>query len=258
MVEKVEIKEAETTSEKPVTPDAAQDKTYENESRPEWLPEKFKNAEDMAKAYGELENKLGQSQDNNNKDSEPNKEETKKEDSDLSIDKAEKAVENAGLDMSSLQQEYNDGGQLADKSYDALEKAGIPRDYVDAFIKGQEAIAQQTSNTLKQEVGGAEAYNNMMTWASDNLSEAEVNAYNSTVNGKDIEATKLAIAGLNARFKNAEGVEPNLQTGNRPSTSNAPGYRSWAEVTAAMSDARYTSDNAYRADVQAKLKNSEL
>ena len=57
MVEKVEIKEAETTSEKPVTPDAAQDKTYENESRPEWLPEKFKNAEDMAKAYGELENK---------------------------------------------------------------------------------------------------------------------------------------------------------------------------------------------------------
>ena len=253
MVEKVEIKEAETTSEKPT--DAAQDKTYENESRPEWLPEKFKNAEDMAKAYGELENKLGQSQDNTNKDSEPNKQ-TK--DSDLSIDKAEKAVENAGLDMSSLQQEYNDGGQLADKSYDALEKAGIPRDYVDAFIKGQEAIAQQTSNTLKQEVGGAESYNNMMTWASDNLSEAEINAYNSTVNGKDIEATKLAIAGLNARFKNAEGVEPNLQTGNRPSTSNAPGYRSWAEVTAAMSDARYTSDNAYRADVQAKLKNSEL
>ena len=230
MVEKVEIKEAETTSDKPI--DTAQDKTFENESRPEWLPEKFKNAEDMAKAYGELENKLGQSQDNNNKDSEPNKEETKKDDADLSIDKAEKAVENAGLDMSSLQQEYNDGGQLADKSYDALEKAGIPRDYVDAFIKGQEAIAQQTSNTLKQEVGGAESYNNMIT--------------------------KLAIAGLNARFKNAEGVEPNLQTGNRPSTSNAPGYRSWAEVTAAMSDARYTSDNAYRADVQAKLKNSEL
>ena len=256
MVEKVEIKEAETTSEQPT--DSAQDKTFQNESRPEWLPEKFKNAEDMAKAYGELENKLGQSENNNNKDSEPNKEEGKKDDADLSIDKAEKAVENAGLDMSSLQQEYNEGGQLADKSYDALEKAGIPKDYVDAFIKGQEAIAQQTSNTLKQEVGGADAYNNMMSWASDNLSEAEINAYNSTVNGKDIEATKLAIAGLNARFKNAEGVEPNLQTGNRPSTSNAPGYRSWAEVTAAMSDARYTSDNAYRADVQAKLKNSEL
>ena len=258
MVDQVEIKQPEETSEKPT--DAAQDKTYENESRPEWLPEKFKSPQDMAKAYSELENKLGQSEpkDNNNKDSEPNKEETKKEDSDLSIDKAEKAVENAGLSMETLQNEYNESGELNEKSYNALEKAGIPKDYVDAFIKGQEAIAQQTSNTLKQEVGGAEAYNNMMTWASDNLSEAEVNAYNSTVNGKDIEATKLAIAGLNARFKNAEGVEPNLQTGNRPSTSNAPGYRSWAEVTAAMSDAKYTTDDAYRADVQAKLKNSQL
>ena len=176
----------------------------------------------------------------------------------VSRKEAEKAVENAGLSMETLQSEYNESGELNEKSYNALEKAGIPKDYVDAFIKGQEAIAQQTSNTLKQEVGGAEAYNNMMTWASDNLSEAEVNAYNSTVNGKDIEATKLAIAGLNARFKNAEGVEPNLQTGNRPSTSNAPGYRSWAEVTQAMSDERYTSDNAYRTDVQNKLKNSEL
>lgn len=253
MVEKVEIKEAETTSEKPT--DAAQDKTYESESRPEWLPEKFKNAEDMAKAYSELENKLGQSQNNNNKDSEPKKE-TK--DSDLSIDKAEDAVESAGLSMDTLQQEYNESGELNEKSYKALEKAGIPKDYVDAFIKGQEAIAIQTANTLKQEMGGAEAYKSMMSWASDNLSEAEINAYNNTVNGKDIEATKLAIAGLNARFKSAEGVEPNLAKGDRPSTNNAPGYRSWAEVTAAMADDRYTKDNAYRADVQAKLKNSRL
>ena len=134
MVEKVEIKEAETTSEQPT--DSAQDKTFENESRPEWLPEKFKNAEDMAKAYGELENKLGQSENNNNKDSEPKKEETKKDDADLSIDKAEKAVENAGLSMETLQNEYNESGELNEKSYNALEKAGIPKDYVDAFIKG--------------------------------------------------------------------------------------------------------------------------
>jgi hypothetical protein len=255
MVDQVEIKQPEETSEKPT--DAAQDKTYENESRPEWLPEKFKSPQDMAKAYSELENKLGQSEpkDNNNKDSEPTKE-TKE--ADLSIDNAEKAVESAGLNMETLQQEYNESGELNEKSYKSLEKAGIPKDYVDAFIKGQEAIATQTANTLKQEVGGAEAYKSMMEWASSNLSEAEVNAYNSTVNGKDIEATKLAIAGLNARYKNAEGVEPNLAKGDRPSSSNAQGYRSWAEVTAAMSDPRYSKDTAYQADVQAKIKNSRL
>ena len=251
MVEKVEIQTPETTSEQP-----SEDKTFENESRPEWLPGKFKSPEDMAKAYGELEGKLGQSE--NTKESEPTKEETNKDNADLSIDKAEKAVENAGLNMSSLQEEYNEGGQLKESSYEALGKAGIPKDYVDAFIKGQEAIASQTSNTLKQEVGGTDAYNNMMNWASDNLNEAEINSFNKTVNGKDIEATRLAIQGLNARYKNNVGDEPSLQTANKSTSTNAPGYRSWAEVTSAMNDERYASDEAYRADVQNKLNNSRL
>jgi len=251
MVEKVEIQTPETTSEQP-----SEDKTFENESRPEWLPGKFKSPEDMAKAYGELEGKLGQSE--NTKESEPTKEETKKDNADLSIDKAEKAVENAGLNMSSLQEEYNEGGQLKESSYEALGKAGIPKDYVDAFIKGQEAIASQTSNTLKQEVGGTDAYNNMMNWASDNLNEAEINSFNKTVNGKDIEATRLAIQGLNARYKNNVGDEPSLQTANKSTSSNASGYRSWAEVTSAMNDERYANDEAYRADVQNKLNNSRL
>ena len=245
MVEKVEIQTPETTSEQPT-----ENTTTQSETRPGWLPEKFKSPEDMAKAYGELEGKLGKS--------ETEKEETNKDNADLSIDKAEKAVENAGLNMSSLQDEYNEGGQLKESSYEALEKAGIPKDYVDAFIKGQEAIASQTSNTLKQEVGGAEAYNNMMNWASDNLNEAEINSFNKTVNGKDIEATRLAIQGLNARYKNNVGDDPSLQSANKSSSVNAPGYRSWAEVTAAMNDERYGSDDAYRADVQNKLNNSRL
>ena len=249
MVEKVEIQTPETTSEQPT-----ENTTTQSETRPGWLPEKFKSPEDMAKAYGELEGKLGKSE----KESEPTKEETNKDNADLSIDKAEKAVENAGLNMSSLQDEYNEGGQLKDSSYEALAKAGIPKDYVDAFIKGQEAIATQTSNTLKQEVGGAEAYNNMMNWASDNLNEAEINSFNKTVNGKDIEATRLAIQGLNARYKNNVGDDPSLQSANKSSSVNAPGYRSWAEVTAAMNDERYGSDDAYRADVQNKLNNSRL
>ena len=251
MVEKVQIQTPETTPEQPT-----ENTTTENESRPGWLPEKFKSPEDMAKAYGELEGKLGKS-DEATKDLEP-KEETKKEEGDLSIDKAEKAVENAGLNMSSLQDEYSEGGQLKETSYKALEKAGIPKDYVDAFIKGQEAIATQTSNTLKQEVGGAESYNNMMSWAADNLNEAEVTSFNNTVNGKDIEATRLAIQGLNARYKNNVGDEPSLQSANKSSTSNAQGYRSWAEVTSAMNDERYSTDDAYRNDVQNKLNNSRL
>ena len=228
MVEKVEINQGETTSEKP--------EAVPQGERPEWLPEKFGSPEDMAKAYGELETKLGKPVE----------------------DKAEQAVESAGLDMTNLQQQYNENGQLDESSYESLQKAGIPKDYVDAFIKGQEAIAQQTSNSIKQEVGGAESYKGMTEWASNNLTEAEQTAYNKAVNSGDIEQTRLAVQGLNARYKSAEGVEPTLQTGQRPSTSNASGYRSWAEVTSAMNDTRYTNDPAYRNDVQAKLKVSNI
>jgi len=248
MVEKVEINEGVTTSEKP-------EESAPTE-RPQWLPEKFETPEDMVKSYGELETKLGEPK-LKEETKEEVKEEPKKAD-DLSIDKAEKAVENAGLDMTNLQQQYNENGQLDESSYESLQKAGIPKDYVDAFIKGQEAIAQQTSNSIKQEVGGAESYKNMTEWASNNLTEAEQTAYNKAVNGGDIEQTRLAVQGLNARYRSSEGVEPTLQTGQRPSTSNASGYRSWAEVTAAMNDTRYANDSAYRNDVQAKLKVSNL
>ena len=244
MVEKVEINEGVTTSEKP--------EEVAQPERPEWLPEKFSTPEDMAKAYGELETKLGEP-----KLKEEVKDEPKKAD-DLSIDKAEQAVESAGLDMTSLQQQYNENGKLDESSYESLQKAGIPKDYVDAFIKGQEAIAQQTSNSIKQEVGGAEAYKSMTEWASNNLTEAEQTAYNKAVNSGDIEQTRLAVQGLNARYKSAEGIEPNLQTGSKPSSSNANGYRSWAEVTTAMNDTRYANDPAYRNDVQNKLKVSNI
>ena len=254
MVDKIEISEGQTGAEAPKEDAKPVLKEEPKGERPEWLPGKFKSPEEMAKAYGELEGKLSKSSEEQTKVKEqPDKE------GDLSIDKdAQKAVESAGLNLETLQQEYDNEGQLAEKSYKSLEKAGIPKDYVDAFIKGQEAIAIQTSNTLKQEVGGAENYKAMMEWAGNNLSEAEQTSYNNTVNGKDIEATRLAIQGLNARYKNSEGIDPNLQSGDKPTGANAPGFRSWGEVTAAMSDDRYQKDEAYRSDVQAKMKNSRL
>ena len=48
------IKEDEQTSEAPEEISQEEVKAEEQE-RPEWLPEKFKSPEDMAKAYGELE-----------------------------------------------------------------------------------------------------------------------------------------------------------------------------------------------------------
>ena len=244
MVDKVEITKEETTSEKPV------EETKSTQSKPEGLPEKFNSVEDLAKSYSELEKKLGDNK-------EAPKEEAPKAEAKKELDIAEKAVESAGLNMETLSSEYAEKGELDAKSYDALEKAGIPKDYVNQFIEGQKAIADQQATSIKDMVGGADAYTEMSNWAADNMSEEEKTAYNTAVNSKDIETAKLAVVGLKAKFERANGNEPSLVEGKATVTGQGR-YKSWAEVTAAMGDDRYQKDPAYQAMVQEKLANSDL
>ena len=180
MVETVEIKQEETTSEKPVEENVTQ-------SKPEGLPEKFNSVEDLAKSYSELEKKLG-----DNKEA-PKEEAPKTETKTSDLEIAEKAVESAGLNMDNLATEYNEKGELDTKSYEALEKAGIPKDYVNQFIEGQKAIADQQATSIKDMVGGADAYTEMSNWAAENMSEQEKTAYNTAVNSKDIELSLIHI-----------------------------------------------------------------
>jgi hypothetical protein len=243
MVEQVEISQPETTAEKP---------EEQVVSKPEGLPEKFNSVDDLAKSYAELEKKLGEPK--ADETPEP-KQEDAKQDTDLEI--ANKAAASAGLNVQDLQSEFDNTGELKTESYDALEKAGIPKDYVDQFIAGQLAMRENLISSVKGIAGGNDGYSNMVEWASDNLSDAEKTAYNNSVNTNDVESIKLAVNGLKARYEAVNGTEPTLATG-KASTSTAGGFRSWAEVTAAMDDPRYTKDEAYQADIQRKLQNSNL
>ena len=243
MVEQVEIKEAETTAEKP--------EEQVEQSKPEGLPEKFNSVEDLAKSYAELEKKLGEPKPQETP--QPKQEEAKPDDLEI----ANKAAESAGLNMQDLQSEFDNSGELKAESYQALEKAGIPKEYVDQFIAGQLAMRDNLVNDVKGVAGGDEAYAEMMQWASDNLSETEKSAYNNAVNSNDIESIKLAVNGLKARYETANGIEPTLAKG-KASPSTEGGYRSWAEVTEAMADPRYQKDIAYQDDVKRKIQNSNL
>ncbi len=51
--------QAETSPVDGATPPLEGVAPPEQSERPEWLPEKYKTPEDLAKAYGELETKLG-------------------------------------------------------------------------------------------------------------------------------------------------------------------------------------------------------
>jgi len=254
MVDSVEIKAEETGSEKPVE---QVNETQPAQSKPDGLPEKFNSVEDLVKSYSELEKKLGgQSKEAIDPVSKATqKTETSKSDGKLEI--AEQAVSDAGLDMSSLQKEYSEKGELDAKSYEALEKVGISKQYVDNYIAGQEAIANQQAVEIKETVGGDEAYQEMVDWASKNMTEGEKQAYNKAVNSGDMDTVKLAVNALKGQFERANGVEPKLVTGKAQPTAEQ-GFESWAQVTEAMSNPRYAKDIAYQNEVKNKLANSNL
>jgi len=252
MVEKVEITSPETTTDKPV------EETKPTQSKPEGLPEKFNSVDELVKSYSELEQKLGEQSQPTKESVDPvSKAETKQEQPKSDLDIATKAVDSAGLNMETLSEEFAKDGKLADGSYKSLEKAGIPKEYVDRFIAGQQAIADQQSATVKNLVGGTEAYDSMSDWAGQNLTETEKQAYNTAVNSKDLEAVKLAVVGLKARYAQSTGSEPTLVEG-KASPSAEQGFASWAQVTQAMSDPRYAKDPAYQAEVKNKLANSKI
>ena len=252
MVDKVEITSPETTTDKPV------EETKPTQSKPEGLPEKFNSVDELVKSYSELEKKLGEQSQPTEQSVDPvSKAEEKQEQPKSDLDIATKAVDSAGLNMETLSEEFAKDGKLADGSYKSLEKAGIPKEYVDRFIAGQQAIADQQSATVKNLVGGTEAYDSMSEWAGQNLTETEKQAYNTAVNSKDLEAVKLAVVGLKARYAQSTGSEPQLVEG-KASPSGEQGFASWAQVTQAMSDPRYAKDPAYQAEVKNKLANSKL
>ena len=254
MVDKVEITTEDTGIEKP---EEQTNETQSTQSKPEGLPEKFKSVEDLAKSYAELEKKLGgQSQEEVDPIKEASlKKEPAKTENNLEI--AEKAVTDAGLDMSSLQKEYAEKGELDAKSYEALEKSGITKDIVNSYIAGQAAIADKQAAEIKATVGGDASYQEMVDWAASNMNDGEKQAYNKAVNSGDMDTVKLAVNALKGQYERANGTEPKLVEGKTSGTSEQ-GYASWAQVTEAMSNPKYAKDPAYQAEVKAKLANSNI
>ena len=225
------------------------------QERPEWLPEKFDSPEQMADSYLELERKLSSG------DS-PTQEAEEQEEAEPQIDnpndpEVAQVVKNAGLDFDDLQGRYLENGEISDADYEALEKAGLPKTLVDAWISGQEALAAQNNQAVFDIVGGETQYQEMVGWASENLSEVEIAGFNKAIDSGDGDVISLAVEGLNAKYQAVEGRTPTLVQG-QSSNSTGGGYNSVAELTAAMADPRYDRDSAYRQEVAAKLSRSNV
>jgi len=226
---------------------------------------KYKSAEELEKAYGELQKKLGEKGDEDSEEAGDSEPAESKEDSEEAEEASQPSA--AAELITSASNEFNEKGELTAETIAKFSNMSS-QELVEAYMKvqadlpkaSQEAEVADISNAVVNEVknaaGGETAYNNMVQWAGENLDQSSVEAFDSIINSGSVEAIKLAVSGLKAQYENSNGYEGTMLTGKAP-TNTKDVYRSQAELVAAMSDRRYDSDPAYRQDVIAKLERSD-
>ena len=97
----------------------------------------------------------------------------------------------------------------------------------------------------------------MMNWAQSNLTEQEVQMYDSIMDSGDANAAYFAVQAISSRYKDNVGTDLNLLTG-KPPKAAADKFNSQAELIKAMEDDRYSDDPAYRQSILEKLDRSDI
>lgn len=221
--------------------------------RPDWLPEKFKSPEDMAQAYSELEKKMGQGT-----NEEQPAETTEDNEGDVQDDKPddnENADYNAAV-VDASKEFFENDGQLSEETYEKLAKAGLPKELVDSYAAGQQALLQSEEGEIKSVANGQ--FDAMAEWANDNLEQEEINAFDDIVTTGTKEQAKFAVKSLYDRYTQANGSSPKLVQGAVTGGSTMP-FKSMQELARAQSDPRYKSgDKAYHEEIDRRLSVSRL
>ena len=223
------------------------------------LAGKYKNAEELERAYGELEKKLGEKSDEDTPEASSEDESKEEESTEYS--------DGAALIAEASEEFWNNGESLSQETIDKFGSMSS-QDLVSAYMEYSKANPAQAAapaedlseaeiNQITNSVGGKDAYSQMTTWASQNLPSETVDAFDALLDSGNSGAIQLAVNGLKAQYEEATGYEGRMLSG-KPAQSSGDVFRSQPELVAAMSDPRYDQDPAYRQDVIEKLDRSDL
>jgi hypothetical protein len=220
------------------------------------LAGKYESAEELEKAYIELQKKLGESNDGLREEDPQGRRDEEEVEEKVEADPLIELLQAASEEY------YNNNGELSSEMMEKLTEMDS-RDLLNAYIniqqnaQGPEDFTADQVTDIQNFVGGEEAYGNLIGWAAENMPQNYVQAFDNLINVGDPDMVKLAVVGLQAAFQEANGYEGRMLSG-KPAETKADVFRSQAEVVAAMSDPRYDRDPAYRQDVFAKLERSDL
>ena len=258
MADTLTINTEETTAE--LTPEEQEnlkigEELAQEESKK--LAGKYESAEELEKAYIELQKKLG--------DKEETSEEPKAEEETEETEETPETDPTVALLTEANNEYYENGNKLSEETLEKF-KSMSSQDLVNAYMEmqknnpqpdNQEAdVSQAQINQIQNSVGGENQYQKLMQWAGQNLPEKEINAFDGLINTGNVDAIQLGVQALKSKYDEANGYEGRMLTGKAAQTADV--FRSQAQLVAAMSDPRYDTDPAYRQDVVAKLERSDI
>lgn len=234
---------------------------------------KFNSPEELAKAYQQLERKLGQPKGQPVETAEPeapaapqeyNRETSVNDYGEFLSDKFEEAQLNP-YEMAAAWEQGQDVSSYVEK----LTATGIPKQVIEQYLARPETQAQADDgltdadiSELKGMVGGEQRFQQLSQWAVSNLNPQDLADYNAAVDSGNKQTILWALKTLQSRSADSGAREPQLIGGGTPSKTAA--FESQHEVIEAMNKTNsrgqrlYEVDNAYRIKVEKMLAASDV
>ena len=233
---------------------------------------KFNTQEDLAKAYTELEKRVGQQPQNDTP--EPPVEQT---DDNYTAEAASElygkeyvdALSEKGVDMADIMKRADSGEDIS-ANFDTLaEVFNVPKAVVENYVNAAQQTQMPASGLTPEDgvevrnaIGGDEAFAEVTQWVEKNVDKQTLENYNKIADTNK-EAALWALKFFQAQMKSPGSVvEPKLYGGgNVPSQST---YESKQQVLDAMNKTNskgqrlYDVDEAYRDKVAKILLNSDV
>jgi len=220
---------------------------------------KFENAEELENAYIELQKKLGSRDEDDDE----------VEDTTLDEDEyPEEVADGVNLITQASEEYFENEGAISEETMERFKEMSSS-ELVEAYMAirdrnpevdggGYSAdLTDAEMNQVYNSAGGEAEYNNLTSWAAQNLDESKMDAFNDIIDRGNSTSIQIAVAGLRAEYEAQEGYEGRMLTG-KAAKSSGDIFRSQAEVVQAMNDPKYDRDPAYRQDVYDKLERSNL
>ena len=217
------------------------------------LAGKYETAQELEKAYNELERKLGEKSEPVSEDQESENEPDQEGSNDYEpnlLDALWEEGTNDSLSEETFEELKNmdpvEVAKMAMEQRNRMQQAPQSKDFTDQDVDAIQGL-----------VGGEDNYNQMLGWAQGNLPSQEIELFDAVMDTGNPLAAYFAVKSMALSYQDSVGRDGQMVTGKAP-RSDGDVFRSQQEMVEAMNDPKYNDDPAYREAIMEKLQRSDI